>query len=128
MRNYVYVGGPGEGTSREMTERSDTASIDESIWNRREVFIDARDADTAAAREDEGDSKLKKMRTRRRFLADFLSIDPHSLYGVHWDLGDQVRVDFADMQFDVELKVVYITLDEDGGESVLARNEVGTEL
>jgi hypothetical protein len=43
-------------------------------------------------------------------------------------LGDQVRVDFADMQFDVELKVVYITLDEDGGESVLARNEVGTEL
>lgn len=50
---------------------------------------------------------------------------PRSLYGVDWDLGDLLPVKFAGMTFDVEVKVVYVSVDKNGKETISGRSTLG---
>ena len=49
---------------------------------------------------------------------------PRSLYGVDWDLGDLLPVRYADKDLSVEVKTVYISIDEDGGENIVGMGEL----
>lgn len=51
---------------------------------------------------------------------------PRSLYGVDWNLGDLLPVQFAGKSFTAEVAIVYVALDDKGVESVTARTEVGS--
>lgn len=74
-------------------------------------------------------SELAKNRAQKVFSADFLNTpggpnQPRSLYGVDWDLGDLVRAEFADKSFDCEIKIVYVSVDENGKENVIGSSEI----
>lgn len=75
------------------------------------------------------DSVIRENDTQRVFSANFLNTpggptQPRSLYGVDWDLGDLVRAEFADQAFDCEIKIVYVSVDENGRENVIGNSEV----
>lgn len=53
---------------------------------------------------------------------------PRSLYGVDWDLGDLVRVQYAGKNFNAEVEIVYLSVDENGAETVTGMNSVGLDL
>ena len=52
---------------------------------------------------------------------------PRSLYGVDWDLGDLLRVQYGGKNVTAEVEIVYLALDESGRETVTAKNTVGAE-
>lgn len=62
--------------------------------------------------------------------ANFLSTpgsknQPRSLYGVDWDMGDTVRVFYANKYFNVDVEIVWISVDENGQENIVGINKVG---
>jgi hypothetical protein len=56
----AYSGGQGEGAARDVSELEDTTRTNASPYNRREVWVDARNTETTAAREDRGYQALEK--------------------------------------------------------------------
>jgi hypothetical protein len=52
-------------------------------------------------------------------------VQPRSLYGLDWDLGDLLPVFFAEKYFTAEVVVVHVSVNEDGEESIVGMNTVG---
>lgn len=121
--NYVYGGGQGEGVGREIQEVRDLVRINTSIWNRREAFRDARHESTAAGVLDEAESSLAKGRPKRRFTAIVLSSEG-SRYGLDWDFGDRITVEYLGEQFDGLIRIVRVNVNNEGLETVEGRVEV----
>lgn len=125
-KNVVYVGGQGEGESRDLIERENTDRSELSVWARREMFKDARNVEygNTSILNDEGDEALGENEPEKRFVSNFLDA-PGSRYGVDWDFGDRVTASYAGIQFDVDIKQVQVTLQDDGSEKIFGRNEFG---
>lgn len=75
-------------------------------------------------------AELQKRRYKKVLNVEFVNSpgsadQPRSLYGVDWDIGDLLPVKFAGMIFDVEVKVVYVSVDKDGKETLTGRSTVG---
>ena len=121
-KNVIYVAGQGKATARAVEEREAVQTA--SLWGRREMFRDARQEETIAGLQAVGDEELGFHRRKQRFIANFLDT-PNSVYGKDWDLGNWHTVSFAGIQFDVEIKVVYVTLEDTGEENIFGRNEFG---
>ena len=83
-KNVAYVAGQGEGANREMI----TIGDDITGFDRRELFIDARDIEEGGSLEDRGKLKLADYGLVKSFEA---IVDP-SDYRNKWDLGDYVTV------------------------------------
>jgi hypothetical protein len=120
---YVYAGGQGEQSEREIVEMEAATRAARSPINRREAFADARsDAETAgvtaAAR-----SRLADGRPRLRFRADLLDSE-QARYQRDWHFGDKVAVTFHGRQFAGPILAVKVGMDQDGQESIRARLEV----
>ena len=49
---------------------------------------------------------------------------PRSLYGIDWDLGDLLPVRFAKKDFNVEVAIVYITINDRGEENIIGMSRV----
>lgn len=49
---------------------------------------------------------------------------PRSLYGVDWDMGDLLPVEFAGKKMNCEVAIVYVSINEDGQEKVIGRTDV----
>lgn len=122
--NAIYVAGQGEGANRAVELRRDTALELSSLWGRRELLRDARSESTTAGLQAVGDEELAYYRPKNRFVANFLDV-PASRYGIDWDLGNRHTVNYAGQQFDIDIKIVYVTLTEDGAENIYGRNEFG---
>jgi hypothetical protein len=121
--NYVYGGGQGEGVARDIQEVRDLTRINASAWNRREAFRDARHEATSAGVEDEADALLVEGRPKRRFSAFLLSRE-NARYGLDWDLGDRITVEYLGEQFDGLIKVVSANVDPEGLETIEGKVEV----
>lgn len=115
--NYVYVGGQGEGSNRTIVERSDTARIGVSAWNRREAFADARNETTTAGLNAKGDAALQASRPRLRFSGALLDSE-QTRYGIDWSFGDKVTVEYRGFQFSGMIRAVRLELSEDGEDTV----------
>lgn len=50
---------------------------------------------------------------------------PQSLYGVDWDLGDLLPVQYAGKSFAAEVAIAYLAVDETGKETITGSNIVG---
>lgn len=123
-KSVIYAGGQGTGAARVVEERENTTLSEASLWARREAFRDARGESTVAGVQAAGDEELGYRKPKLRFIADFLSI-PGSQYGIDWDFGGQYTVDYAGRLIDIEMKIVYVSINEDGAESIFGRNEFG---
>ena len=81
-KNMAYVAGQGEGENREIELLNNT----ETGFNRRELFIDARDINDGGSLKDRGKIKLAENKQILTFECEVDSKD----YKKHWNIGDLV--------------------------------------
>lgn len=129
--NRVIVKGFGRRDSREYDWAQYAADINLSRWNRCEGYVDASNEPDQANLSDAGQETLYKNRPIEQLEAVFLNVpegpdSPRSLYGVDWDLGDLLPVEYAGKRFYVEVDIVYISIDKDGKETITGRNSINS--
>jgi hypothetical protein len=127
--NAIIVKGLGRGDSRQVSVVTDDKRIGASRWNRCEEFLDASSEPDQSNLSDLGNASLWKGEPVEEINAVFLNTPgnkdaPRSLYGVDWDLGDLLPVEYSDKIFDIEVSVVYVALNEKGEERITGRNRV----
>lgn len=81
-KNMAYVAGQGQGDNREL----ELLNNSNSGFNRREIFIDARDIEEGGNLADRGKIKLAENKKILNFESEVDSSD----YRRHWNLGDIV--------------------------------------
>lgn len=126
----VEVTGAGNGGSQPaeiVTDASGRATA--SRWNLVEKVINASSATTTTDLQSAGLAELGNGLPKKKFDATLLNIPqnpqgPQSLYGVQWDLGDLVRCQFGGLYFNMEIKAIYVSVDEQGVEQITGRSDV----
>lgn len=129
--NAIIVKGNGRGDSRQVDIVTDDDRIGASRWNRCEAFLDAPNEPEQSNLADIGNASLWKGEPVEEINAVILNTPgsnsiPRSLYGVDWDLGDILPVEYAGQMFSVEVAIVYVSLNDDGEERITGRNRVDT--
>ena len=100
-----------------------------SRWNF--IKLDkSTDKTSATAALNDAYATLKKLGVNKQMNASFLnspgsSEQPRSLYGLHWDLGDLLPVKYAGKAMNVEVAIVYVSVNENGEESITGKSVVG---
>ncbi len=122
---FVYAGGQGEGSDRVIQTALDQSAINRSQWGRREAFRDSRHQTDPNAVQDDADAKLYDARAKLRFRCELKSVDG-ARYGIDWDLGDRVSVQFDGLSFDGLVRAASIFIDQDGKETISGRFEVSS--
>jgi hypothetical protein len=51
---------------------------------------------------------------------------PRCLYGIDWDMGDYLPVQYAGININVDVEIVWVSVDENGQENIVGANKVGT--
>ena len=125
----IIVKGFGRGDSRPVDQVSDTQAINASRWNLCEGFEDASTEPDATYLPDYAYPRLNEGAPQEEISCIFLNVPrskdtPRSLYGVDWDLGDLLPVFYADKWFSVEVKTVYVAIDERGIETITGQNDI----
>lgn len=100
-----------------------------SRWNFIQKTIQTAETDPNAALAD-AYAELKKGNTLHNINGSFFNspgsdIQPRSLYGIDWDLGDLLRVKFAGKSMDTEVAIVYVSMDSDGKEKITGKSQIG---
>lgn len=127
--NSVYVKGQGRGESRAVRNRYDSSRIGVSAWNRSEAVVQATYETSLTALDSVGDLALSEGSPIEEIYATFINSPgdedkPRSLYGLDWDLGDILPVNFAGIQINCEVVIIYVSVDENRVENVMGRNTV----
>lgn len=127
MFNAINVRGQGRGESRTILMALDSTSIYESRWNRCERIFESSNEPDSATLTNIGYQELAANRAVETIYCTFVNNPgsantPRSLYGVDWDLGDTLRVSYAGMQFSADVMIIYVTVNDSGGETILGRN------
>ena len=108
VANAVYVLADGSGASRTVREVEDAASITADF--RREAHLDARQADTNAKRDEQGNLMIARTladaRTAR--MAPLTVADEQ--YRTDWDLGYDVTLAFTDISQTLDKRIDQITV------------------
>ncbi len=121
--NYVWGGGQGEGAARLIDTENDLDRILRSEWNRREVFQDAREEDTALGVASKAFERMEASRPRLLFNARLLDTGS-TRYGVDWIFGDAVTAKYRGQDFDGLVRFVKFSVDRNGVEDLRAKLEV----
>lgn len=127
--NAVIVKGFGRGDSRLSVTVTDDARVGASRWNRCEGFVDASTEPDQVNLDYYGYSRLYEGAPKEEVSTVFLNVpgsedSPRSLYGVDWDLGDLLPVEYAGKRFNVEVAITYVAIDESGRETITGRNDI----
>ena len=98
-KNTGYVAGQGEGAERELVIVNDI----NTGFDRREIFIDARDIEEGenSSLEDRGKVKLSENEQIKTFECEVNS----NTYRKDWDLGDIVTITDADLDVVVDYRI-----------------------
>jgi len=126
--NSAVVKGFGRGDSREW-DIVDSDGIYSSRWNRSEIFKDASNEPDQANLAGFGYETLYQNTPKEELSAVFLNTPgsadtPQSLYGIDWDMGDLLPVEYAGQRWNVEVDIVYVAKDETGKETVTGRSKI----
>ncbi len=116
-RNFVVVGGQGEDLDRTLVYRSNSERIHASKWNRREYFKDARNNETTAALEADGDVALEEFKPRQILTGTMLDT-PGMMYNIHYGFGDVLTAEAFGYNVDCHVTAVRVRVDQDGGEQL----------
>jgi hypothetical protein len=117
-RNYVYVGGQGQGQDRTIVEQEIEERTALSPFNRRELFVDARNTNIPAELEAEAGAALRNGRPREVFLAKIRDTQGIK-YGREYGFGDRVVAEFRGRTAAARLDSVEILV-ERGKEDIRA--------
>lgn len=107
----------------------DSPDVNLSRWNKIQQFQGASGADTAAMTSD-ANRILDENGARMSMSASFVNspggrLQPRSLYGIDWDLGDLLPVSFAGKNITCEVMIVHVSVDDQGTENIVGNTEVG---
>lgn len=127
--NSIIVKGFGRGDSRDFERVQDDERVGASRWNLCEGYEDASTEPDQNNLVNFGYARLHEGRPKEDINAVFLNVPggpdtPRSLYGVDWDLGDLLPVDYADKRFNVVVTIVYVAVDQEGKETITGRSDV----
>jgi hypothetical protein len=116
----AYVGGNNTGTDRVIRTVISTRALD-SIWNRREVFVDGRDTADPNVLDDRGREALSDVNLIQ--FSGRLVDTPGCRYGVDWDYGDLVTAQFGGLNFDVLIRSRRLAVNAEGVEELEVKVE-----
>lgn len=127
--NSIVVKGFGRGDSRPAARVTDSQRAGASRWNLCEGLEDASTEPDQDFLENYAYPRLYANEPQEDIACVFLNTPgsedtPRSLYGVDWDLGDLLPVEYAGKRFNVEVDIVYVAIDETGQETISGRNEI----
>lgn len=106
---FAYAGGADRAYGRANEWAIDTARMAQSIFGRREVFVDASSVNDAADVLAEAQAGLRNGRPVI-FATGELQETDQCIRGVHFDFGDYVTVEVRGQQYDMRLDVLDVTL------------------
>jgi hypothetical protein len=106
---FVTGGAQGEGTYRVTATDSDAIRMADSPLNRREVFIENVNLDSATTMGYECSARLRAGRPRISLTADVVETATCTR-GVHYDYGDYVTIEHRGQQYDTRIDVVGVSL------------------
>jgi hypothetical protein len=117
--NYIYAGGQGEESAREIVEVSDSVRIADGYpFNRCEGWIDARHADTTALVTAEANAGLGEGKPRQVLTGRL--VDTAGLrYGIDYGFGDVLSVEAFGYKVDCHVRSVRRTVQD--GEQIDVR-------
>lgn len=120
---YIYAGGQGNESERQIATASDTSRLAESQLNRIEKFAWSQGKLSGTVQAD-ADNELARLRPRVLLSADLLNTKLTPYGGINgWGLGDKVTVSYAGFQFDTIIRAVHVKVDGNGRETIKARVE-----
>lgn len=109
-RNYAYVAGAGLEAERTITVVSDTERINQSIWNRREMVVNAAylgDDTTIDYLTSQGNAALYEDRPKISLVGEIVE-NTNFRYGIDFGYGDKFKAEYLGYTFDVRLDKVHI--------------------
>lgn len=121
--NYIYAGGQGEESNRVIVEVENASREQVSPWNRREKFADARNESTTAGVTAKGNAELEAGAPVIR-AGGILQDAPNSVFGVDWNLGDKVIVEYRGYIYDAIIKQVQVDYSAEAGEVIAGSFEI----
>ena len=100
-----------------------------SRWNNIMEYRNGTPTDSAASTA-LGNQMLSDGKKDVALSAFFLStpgskMQPRSLYGIDWDLGDLLPVQYAGINMNAEVEIVWVAVNEAGEENIVGANKVG---
>jgi len=95
-RNFVYIGGPGDGATR-ILESVYSGESEPTGWDRRETFVDATNELTTEERAVKGNQVLIERAATQTLDFTFDQTSRSFVLGTDFNLGDIVVVDFPDV-------------------------------
>jgi len=119
--NYIYAGGQGEESAREIVEVSDSTRINKGYpFNRKEYFADARHADTTAGVTSSGNAALGEG-VPKQIMSGNLVDTPGMQYGIHYGFGDILSVEAFGFSVDCHVASVSVRVDANRYEQISCR-------
>lgn len=130
LRNTVYIAGEGEGTDRKwynIDVNSDVTFGERKGWNRRELWVDARDvqseqdnvtltdAEYEELMKQRADEKAKDNDLSEEYTATVTDITKQYTYKKDYNIGDFVTIadEELGMEFDAQITNVIVTRQDD---------------
>jgi len=108
QKSVIIAAGRGTGTARSLAVQTSQPRINSSIIGYNEAFFE----DTNA-RDNQIINLARAQLRKRRLLTEFscdLTQSPSTVRGVHYDVGDLLRVKYLRKRFDMRLDMVEVTL------------------
>lgn len=125
-RNFVYVGGSGEGINREIYTLG-WGGISNSINNRREAFVDARREKTTEGLRLDAIEYLRKYEARDTLTFNVLQT-PSVRWLTHWGLGDTITSRFYGQEWHQKIEEVTVRVSGGGRGSTGAHEYISAEM
>lgn len=115
---FAFAGGANRDYSFNVDWSLDSTRMAESVFGRRELFVDAGNANDANSVSGAADAGVRGGRPIIQVTAELQETD-QCIRGVHFDYGDMVTVEVQGIQYDMRLDVIEVSL-QGGVESTRA--------
>jgi hypothetical protein len=113
-RNFLYIGGAGEGVNRVILTFS-TPAVSDTPLNRREAFQDARNEKTTAGLQVNAINYLDTYKAKETLTFNMIQT-PSVRWLKHWNLGDLVRAKYYNRNFTQHILSVTVRVGTGAGQ------------
>lgn len=125
LRNTVYIAGEGEGTDRKwynIDVNSDVTFGERKGWNRKELWVDARDvqseqdskkltdAEYEELMKQRADEKAKDNDLSEEYTATVTDITKQYTYKIDYNIGDFVTVADEELGMEIDAQITNVTV------------------
>lgn len=107
-KSAAIAAGRGTGKGRSLSIQINTSRVDSSIIGYNEVF-----AEDTNARDSQIPAVARAVLRKRRLITELscdLTQSPNTVRGIHYDVGDYMRVKYLRRNYDMRLDMVEVTL------------------